>query len=78
MTPRLLLADLTGATAYVLTLLETRQNSLLIGLKSYLSLFAQFEWPALRCAQGMVSVVTETRSMAMRGVYPNALLLREQ
>ena len=62
----------------MLTLLETRQNSLLIGQKSYLSLYAQFEWPALRCAQEMVSVVTETRSMAMRGVTPNALLLREQ
>ena len=34
--------------------------------------------PALRCAQEMVSVVTETRSVAMRGIYPNALLLREQ
>ena len=62
----------------MLTLLETRQNSLLIGFKSYLSLYAQFEWPALRCAQEMVSVVTETRSVAMRGIYPNALLLREQ
>ena len=40
-----------------------------------LSLFAHFEWPALRCAQETVSVVTETRSIPMRGVYPNAVPL---